>query len=325
MKKTYLALSIALMLLVGLDYLNAWTTAPTNPPADNAPAPINTSAELQDKEGLLSLGGLAVFGGVYVTDPENPSASTTLGAASIIMDIEGRVGADAYCDRDGENCWDPATGPMISESPLSGGSIKLTLEYGETSGDIALADTFCRNNGHDGVWAAIDRTGSENVICFDSTMVESFTPIIKRKFVTQFSALNRDPDFRSWFASFGGAALPAASKVFYNDYGWTRRTDPARTLKTYNKICSFMMEDGRYDNGATTADYGSDHNNHFYWPTTSWNHEKYDTSRYIDAVYMTCAGTAVSSKGEFWLYSNRGANTCYGFRCNPYPVPPADR
>ncbi len=318
MKKTYFALAIALMLLVGFDYLNAWTTAPTNPPEDNAPAPLNTSSESQDKDGKLAIGDLlGAFGGLYVTDKNNP-LPTPIGMTE--LDVEGTVGANMYCDRDGENCWDPASGVAVG-----GGSIKLTLEYGETGGDIALANTLCTDKGHDGVWAAMDRDGSENVICFDSAMVEGITPIIKRKFVTQFSALNRDPDFRTWFAAFGGAALPSASKVFYNDYGWSRRTDPARMLKTYDKICSFMMEDGRYDGNAVTADYGSDHNNHFYWPTTSWNHEKYDTSRWIDAVYMTCVGTAVSSKGEFWLYSNRGANTCYGYRCNPYPVPPADR
>ncbi len=295
MKKTILTLGLVLALLVGFDYLNAWTIPTEIAPGGNIATPVNTGSENQIKSAAFAA---------------NELLATTVTGSDKMM-------SGQYCDLNGENCWNPEFGSA------TGGSISLSVENGETYGDIVIANTLCIDRGHDGVWAAMDRSGTEDVICYDSPVVNGLRPRVK--FVTQFSALNRDPDFRDWFHAFGGATLPSASTVYYNYYGWYMRSDLDRTIDTFDKICSFMMDNGKYAGLATFADYGSDNDNRFYWPTEQWNVVSYNHTGYIDAVDLTCEGDAVSSKGEFWQFDVRGINTCSNYRCNPYPVPPANR
>ncbi|MAZ29913.1 hypothetical protein CL655_01385 [bacterium] len=87
--KTIIPLTIVCSLLVGYQYLGAtWTEPGSNPPNDNAEAPINTGATDQVKNAGLSVDALAVFGDTLVT------GTTT----------SDRVNAAAYCDENGQNC-----------------------------------------------------------------------------------------------------------------------------------------------------------------------------------------------------------------------------
>jgi len=80
------------MLLVGLNYLNAWTGPPANPPRNNVEAPINTSSNSQDKNGGLGVTTLVA----------NEVQSSLVKAIS----PESEVWADKYCNENGENCSD---------------------------------------------------------------------------------------------------------------------------------------------------------------------------------------------------------------------------
>lgn len=164
-------LLFAVMTLVGMDYLHAAWTAPTNnPPSGNIATPVNTGSSSQVKTGALSLGALSVVGdsqfdgdikfpfkntssntmtewnmrandgsgnfniylnsnggssptylsngyalrvlfnpnqGSYIFKGSQTSGNT--GAAVAWQDIfkifqNGSIGADQYCDVDGNNC-----------------------------------------------------------------------------------------------------------------------------------------------------------------------------------------------------------------------------
>ncbi|MEK7069745.1 MAG: hypothetical protein AAB962_01675 [Patescibacteria group bacterium] len=55
-KQSFLTIAIGLALIAGISY--AWTGPTANPPANNAPAPINVSSIGQYKTGALGIGGL---------------------------------------------------------------------------------------------------------------------------------------------------------------------------------------------------------------------------------------------------------------------------
>jgi hypothetical protein len=53
----------------------------------------------QDKVGVLTLGGLGVFGSALITS----SAGYTL-PSSLQLGVNGKIGAKQYCDEKGNNC-----------------------------------------------------------------------------------------------------------------------------------------------------------------------------------------------------------------------------
>lgn len=146
---------------MGYNFINAWTPAPASPPASNAKAPINvgTSTEsIQTASGVLAFDKFVAF---------------------------QEMRSDSYCDSVGQNCFSPVN--------VSGGGINLSVINGETLSDIVVANTLCQGAGHDGVWAAMDKVGTEDVICYDSTMVQGVAQ--KQRFVTKYVALVWDPTF----------------------------------------------------------------------------------------------------------------------------------
>ncbi len=98
-KKTLTAFFVGLIIgSVSLSYA-AWTS-PTQPaPNGNTPAPINVSALAQDKLGVLTVGGLGVFGPALVTS----TSGYTL-PSNLQLGVNGYVGAKGYCDMSGQNC-----------------------------------------------------------------------------------------------------------------------------------------------------------------------------------------------------------------------------
>lgn len=372
MKKNILPLFVILAALISVGHLNAWTTAGLNPPADNVPAPINTSASDQVKDGGISVGSLVAKDGLasifYNTADGNSMTAwrvkrndgtadflqywNTEGGTAPTRETAGFAFKQSYSVGSGDytlySASSSAAGTPIawtealrvggdgtvhinnlSVNNFNGTSNDFAIELGmirdESSGDILVANTKCMNMGFTGVWSVEDRAGAENIICFKSAQVSPLPMVAD--FVFQFSALNRDPDFRTWFAAQGGAALPSAATQYYNDYGWYRKSEAVRMKVSQDAICSFMMEDGSLVQRLATADYGSDNNNRFYYLNDdgTWGQYKHGDNGQIDVIFARCQGTAVSSKGEFWLRSNRTESTCGSYRCNPYPVPPANR
>jgi hypothetical protein len=77
----------------------AWQ-GPTQPaPQGNVPAPVNVGGLAQSKAGTLGVGGLGVFGRGFVS-----GASGFNLADSLTFGVDGKVGARAYCDINGQNC-----------------------------------------------------------------------------------------------------------------------------------------------------------------------------------------------------------------------------
>ncbi|TAK57799.1 hypothetical protein EPO17_00895, partial [Patescibacteria group bacterium] len=84
--KTLIIAGLALVFAITLSVVNAdWTSAPANPPANNAPAPINVGSIDQVKNGGLALNSLLVTGGLRIT-------SGTPGAGKVLTsDAQGNA------------------------------------------------------------------------------------------------------------------------------------------------------------------------------------------------------------------------------------------
>ena len=95
-----LFLFIGLTLAATASYLNAWSGPPsgTTAPDNNVAAPVNISDILQNKAGVLGLGGLSVFG------VEQISTTTYSLPSNLSLGVNGAVGATQYCDANGQNC-----------------------------------------------------------------------------------------------------------------------------------------------------------------------------------------------------------------------------
>jgi hypothetical protein len=114
-KKTFTTLFIfTIITSVSIAY-GQWSAPTATPPNDNTPAPINVSANAQDKAGVLTLGGLGVFGSALIT----PAGGYTL-PSNLNLGVNGNVGAKAYCDEKGQNCVSTLGGASISTSYSSG-------------------------------------------------------------------------------------------------------------------------------------------------------------------------------------------------------------
>ncbi len=95
MNKNIYSIITLCLLLVGLNYLNAWTgpatsPLPTNPPNNNVAAPINVGGIMQVKAGDL---GAATF----IAD--NVVAANEVESLTKMLSPE-------YCDENGANCFD---------------------------------------------------------------------------------------------------------------------------------------------------------------------------------------------------------------------------
>lgn len=109
---------LLIALLVGLilplaALAQGWQEPTSNPPVPNAPAPINVSVANQVKAGGLSVG--TSVGGIFraIYRMVVGGADNEVPSADLKLDVEGKVGATAYCDNNGQNCATP---------PLSGGT-----------------------------------------------------------------------------------------------------------------------------------------------------------------------------------------------------------
>lgn len=97
---------LAIALSVNFIYA-AWTGPTQAPPGGNTPTPVNVGTFNQVKDAGLGLNALSVFGNSYFQ--ETVGIQTTEpsigGEQDLILDVEGAVGAQFYCDEDGNNCF----------------------------------------------------------------------------------------------------------------------------------------------------------------------------------------------------------------------------
>jgi len=98
-------LILALILSIGISYAYAaWSppgAAQNPPPSGNIDAPVNVGAGSQTKQGDLSSNN-------FFSAPLGFFGSAGIGLVpvppSLKLGVAGNTGADAYCDRDGNNC-----------------------------------------------------------------------------------------------------------------------------------------------------------------------------------------------------------------------------
>ncbi|MBP6974714.1 MAG: hypothetical protein KBB54_02100 [Candidatus Pacebacteria bacterium] len=139
LKTNFLSLLSAFILFVGVPLAYAWTAPTSTPPNGNTKAPITVSLTEQTKEGKLGLGGLAVFGQSLMN--KSATSSYTLSTASrqsLTLGVNGKVGAEEYCDKDGLNCvttlgllsgggMGTTTGTSTATSTLPAGGIQVRM------------------------------------------------------------------------------------------------------------------------------------------------------------------------------------------------------
>jgi hypothetical protein len=137
-----------LFLIFGLglsfDLLLAEWSAPTQNPTDgNVPKPLHVGKEGQVKDGALWVHNIFMVGddpipALYV-EPNYVgirSADTSGNILPLRLDIHGKIGAEAYCDENGHNCFVPG--------PLAGGK-----NYALDSRDDSIKDVvYVDPDGH---------------------------------------------------------------------------------------------------------------------------------------------------------------------------------
>jgi hypothetical protein len=86
--------------------VGTWNEPTGTPPADNVDAPINTGTDSQTKDGFLWVSGLGSnAGGFFATNVGiGVSSSTDPDDLGLTLVVGGNVGAEQYCDENGENC-----------------------------------------------------------------------------------------------------------------------------------------------------------------------------------------------------------------------------
>ncbi len=98
---------LVLALVVGLSvsYAFAWTGPTLTPPNGDVPSPINVGASTQTKSGPLKVGGMRSFLPAYINyDSSVDLSSKGTAFQTLSLAINGKIGATAYCDQDGNNC-----------------------------------------------------------------------------------------------------------------------------------------------------------------------------------------------------------------------------
>lgn len=118
--------------------LYAWTapSAGVVPPAQNTPAPITISDSNQNKLGALGLGGLAVFGKTLLTETNNYALPSI--KPSMLLGVNGAIGAKEYCDEKGMNCVTTLGGSISNGGSVgAGGWVNVPLN------DASMFDKNC--------------------------------------------------------------------------------------------------------------------------------------------------------------------------------------
>lgn len=108
-KEHLLSFVSAIILFAGTTAVLAWTAPGANPPDGNAPAPINVSGNGQIKNGFLGLYGKNDGNGTNVGLAISKNDTGYLLNNNLSLGVRGKIGADWYCDSNGENCIDIRT------------------------------------------------------------------------------------------------------------------------------------------------------------------------------------------------------------------------
>lgn len=157
---------LAITLLVALIFASAsiasaWTPPLSTPPNDNVDAPVNVGNASQNKQGVLSLGGLGVFGSALITS----TAGYNL-PSSLQLGVNGKIGATAYCDKAGNNCVSTLGGGTSAQ-----GSARAWVTFRNIGGTVSkIGDSY-------GVESVSSAGGTPNFLAWD-TLIKLDGPLL---------------------------------------------------------------------------------------------------------------------------------------------------
>ena len=193
-KKTLTTFFIGLIIgSVSLSYA-AWTAPTATPPNDNVAAPINVSSMTQDKVGVLTLGGLGVFGSALITS----SAGYTL-PTNLNLGVNGKIGAKQYCDERGNNCLSIMGGgggsASTSATSNSSGTSKAWVTFRNIGGTVTkVGDSY-------GVQSVASAAGVTNFLAWD-TIITLDQPLLSSNY-----AVVASPAFNAGEGRYNGTVL----------------------------------------------------------------------------------------------------------------------
>jgi len=101
-KNNILSVVSSLILFASVPVVLAWTAPTATPPNANVPAPVNVGLNYQIKQGKLGLFGNDTALRVSKVDSYTPTNVPLL--STLLVGVNGKVGAAQYCDERGENC-----------------------------------------------------------------------------------------------------------------------------------------------------------------------------------------------------------------------------
>lgn len=162
---TFSILTLALTFALGVNYLHAAWVGPTEaPPGGNTPTPVNVGFVNQVKDAGLGLNALSVFGNSYFQETVGVRTVeiSTGGEQDLTVDVEGAIGAQFYCDEDGNNCFvssDVGDGGGDRSWKLVSRSLGVSYEN-TTNRDIFVGITFSSPGQGDNFCRFILESGS---------------------------------------------------------------------------------------------------------------------------------------------------------------------
>ncbi len=155
----------SLVLFAGVPVALAWTAAPSNPPSNNTPAPLNVSISNQNKLGKLGLGGLAVFGKFQLIDGSEGAGKV------LISDAEGKATWSTFSGGTGGVNTVIGGGSSTGEQKLAGWPNWVKCKNGnfEVYLDLASRGDYGYADGRDHVYyfAGNDGNGSNLGIAYN--------------------------------------------------------------------------------------------------------------------------------------------------------------
>jgi hypothetical protein len=123
-KQLFISLLSLVVILSGVSLVSAagvWNNPKSTPPKDNVDAPINVGTIAQDKAGVLRVTGFRSFFDAII-DTKLQVGTTATMPSNLKLLVDGKVGAEAYCDRQGNNCVTSSGIAVSSNSTASSSS-----------------------------------------------------------------------------------------------------------------------------------------------------------------------------------------------------------
>ena len=112
-------------------FAQSFTEPPSAPPNNNAAAPLDVGGSAQTKEAGLAINTGKVVNGQLLTAPVGllvpygtVGIDTNNPITSLSLNVNGKVGAAAYCDVNGNNCTTSlGSGPVANYNDLPSGAV----------------------------------------------------------------------------------------------------------------------------------------------------------------------------------------------------------